>query len=256
LSRDGVRRPRVTLRRVVTLAVVAGAGLLALLVGRGRSAHDERASHARPSSPIAVARPPRFVPPPPAPAPPPRPSPTFEAPTDDRAVVTYRPDGSDADMSVKGFSGAPTIRAFDPRLWNVVRGDRFRLAYLSYAEPVRACARAFVLRHRYDGWVLGGLSRITMTIAEEVGRFDAVEITNFDVTGFGDRPPDDAFLACFSAATKRLRIDCAGCRTGTLSFNWKLTPRSYDAAGETLHNAVDPVIADSAFHVVADPATP
>jgi hypothetical protein len=151
---------------------------------------------------------------------------------------------------VKGLPGARPIIAFDPNLWTALRhDDRYRIAYLTYAEPVRTCAKAFVLRQG-QSWSLGGIANLRMSVAKGVVRFEAVDIVDWPPSGNPDRPPDQEFLDCYAAATKRLRIACPRCKDGTVELKMKLTARSYDAAGETLHNTVDPAIADSDFWVV------
>jgi hypothetical protein len=164
------------------------------------------------------------------------------------AAALVDPSG---EYFVKGLPGARPIIAFDPNLWTALRKDRNRIAYLTYAAPVRACASAFVLRHRYPSWILGGIANVRMAIARGVISFDAVHIVDWAPSGNPDRPPDQEFLDCYAAATNRLRIACADCKEGSVETKMKLTPRIYDSAGESLQNSVDPVTADSDFSVAS-----
>jgi hypothetical protein len=164
------------------------------------------------------------------------------------AAALVDPSG---EYTVKGLPGARPIIAFDPNLWAALRKDRNRVAYLTYAAPVRACARAFVLRHRHPSWILGGIANVRMAIARGVISFDAVHIVDWAPSGNPDRPPDQEFLDCYAAATRGLRIACPDCKEGSVETKMKLTPRDYDSAGETLKNSVDPAIADSDFSVAS-----
>jgi hypothetical protein len=203
------------------------------------------------AAPAAVAA---VTPPPPPPAPqPPAPPPDSGAPTAAELAAAAALVDPNGEYHVKGLPGARPIIAFDPDLWTALRRDRHRLLYLAYAEPVRDCAKAFVLRQGHNGWLLGGIARVRIAVTNGVARFDTVALTDFAPSGNPDRPPDQEFLDCYAAATRRLRIRCPDCKDGSVELPMKVGSRYYDAAGETLRNEVDPDIADSDFWVVPAP---
>jgi hypothetical protein len=216
-----------------------------------------------PASAVALvaAQPARPTPAPPPPAqgtpalpalapPPPTPARDPLAPTAAELAAASLKIDPGGEYPVKGLPATNPILAFDPNLWTALRKQQNRIPYLTYAEPVRACAKAFVLRQGYQTWSLGGIANVRMTVANRVVRFDAVNIIDWPPSGNPDRPPDQEFLDCFGVATKRLRIACRDCKDGSVELKMKLIARTYDAQGE-LDNTVDPAIADSDFSVVA-----
>jgi hypothetical protein len=150
----------------------------------------------------------------------------MEKPTADHTVVRT------------GSLSAPIV-AFDPRLWNALRRDKNRLGYLSYAGPVRACARAFMQRHQYRTWTFGGLAQVRTQVSAGVVRFESVEITNFDITGNSDRSPDREFIDCYQRSVNAMTIRCPECKDGALEFPWKLRTWDY-LEEEGLHAEPDP----------------
>ena len=236
------------------LYVFAGivvSALIAVFVLRRSPVPDHAAPDSPPSwhtSPAPVhpepqAREPAPSPPAPAPPPParvvavPAPAPAPE-PTSPAAPVEAAPSAEGAIRNI----GVPSraIVAFDPRLWDALRGGNNRMAYLSYAAPVRKCARDFMARHQYATWSFGGIARVRADIAGGVVRFGSVEITDFSPSGMPDRPPDQQFVECYARAIQSMSIRCPECKDGSIEFAWKLKNWDYRPGDDGFGGAPDP----------------
>jgi hypothetical protein len=190
-------------------------------------------------SPAAAPPIPKFTPPPAAPAPD-EPAPASGTET---TAVAEPPDAGRPDVGfprVRVERARPILQAFDPKLYEVLRLQKNRLAYLSLARPVRDCIRAFMSRRRYSEWNFGGVARLRAQVAGEVVSFPSIEITYPGLAGMPDRPPDDQFLDCYQRAVQTLRVKCPGCREGEVEFSWKLRIVEWTPGSDGLGGWSDP----------------